>query len=120
MCSFGYCTITVTQIKVLPLLTMALGLTFFATSPNGTNALTMSRGLDALWRADIVGGASMVSVDLGDFGEDADQPFLSVYDNTDNLLGTTSLDIGQDISGMFTLSLLGNNISYATFGKPMF
>ena len=92
------------------------GINFFAISPNGTNALTMTRDLDAFWRADIVGGASMVSVDLGDYGEDADQAFLSVFDNTDNLLGTTSLDIGQDISGMFTLSLLSNNISYATFG----
>jgi hypothetical protein len=92
------------------------GINFFATSPNGSNALAMSRDLDAFWRADITGGASMVSVDLGDFGEDADQAFLSVFDSTDNLLGTTSLDIGQDISDMFTLSLLGNNISYATFG----
>lgn len=92
------------------------GIYWFSESPNGTNALTMTRDLDAFWRADIIGGASMVSVDLGDFGEDADQVYLSVYDDTDNLLGTTSQIIGQDISGLFTLSLFSSNISYATFG----
>ncbi len=67
------------------------------------------------FKAVINGGASLVSVDLGDNGMDIDTIFLSVFDAADNMLGTTSI-VCCSITQMITLSLAFENISYATFG----
>lgn len=67
------------------------------------------------FKAVIAGGAKSVSVDLGDYGQDLDKIFLSVYDIANNLLGTTSVNCCTS-STMVTLSLAFEDISYAIFG----
>lgn len=68
------------------------------------------------FRAVVGGGTNFVSIDLGDFGSDRDNIFLSVFDAADNLLGTTS-QWCCEISEMVTLSLAFEGISYALFGS---
>src|SRR5437016_12803613 len=48
------------------------------TTPNGTLGLLDGNGPRKEIRADIIGGTSFVSVDLGDFDSDADTLFLEV------------------------------------------
>lgn len=87
-------------------------------TPNGTTGIRGSvdfSGPDP-FRALIGGGASFVSIDLGDFGSDSDNIFLSVFDAADNLLGTTS-QLCCSITEMVTLSLAFEGISYALFGS---
>ena len=67
-------------------------------------------------RADIIGGTSFVSVDLGDFDTDADTLFLEVFDAANVSLGFTSQLIAADFTGMRTLSLSAANIDHAVFG----
>jgi PEP-CTERM motif len=57
-----------------------------------------------------------VSVDLGDYGTDADTLFLELYGATNNLLGRIEQTIDATFSGMVTLALTLNDISYAIFG----
>lgn len=68
------------------------------------------------FKAVIGGGTNFVSIDLGDFGSDADNIFLSVFDAADNLLGSTS-QLCCSVSEMVTLSLAFEGISYALFGS---
>jgi hypothetical protein len=90
----------------------------FADTPNGTFSLT---GLTAPYpelRADIEGGASFVSVDLGDFaGIDAETVFLQVFGAAGNPLGSDSENIPANRLGMTTLSVEAPGISYAIFGS---
>jgi len=67
-------------------------------------------------RADIDGGATFVSVDLGDGGGDADPLFLEVYDMADSLLGAASDLLPAGTSGFRTLSISEPQIAYAVFG----
>lgn len=90
---------------------------FSYSTPNGTLGLLETSAPKNLMRADITGGASMVSVDLGDFNADPDLLVLRVYSAADVLLGSTSLLIDSSFTGMMTLSLSASNIAYAIFGS---
>jgi hypothetical protein len=85
-------------------------------APNGTQSIVLS-GDGEFMRADLSSTTSFISVDLGDFNADADRLFLSVFDNTDTLLGSITEDIASNFTGMKTLSLAFANIAYATFGS---
>lgn len=85
-------------------------------APNGTAAILTQGGPRAPVKAVIGGGASFVSVDLGDFNADADDLFLRVYSAGDLLLGEALLTIPADFTGMKTLSLSFGGIAYATMG----
>ena len=86
-------------------------------SPSGSNALTMTGGdNNSFWTASFAGLANSISVDLGDNAADADRVFLSIFDSADNLISTVTQDLASSFVGMVTLSLVGSNIAYATFG----
>lgn len=90
----------------------------FADTPNGTFSLTALIAPYSELRADIAGGASFVSVDLGDYaGIDAETVFLEVFGISGNSLGFASEDIAADRMGMTTMSLSVPGISYAIFGS---
>jgi len=90
----------------------------FGTTPNGTQGILAFDGVAtfAPIRADIGGGASFVSVDIGDFDGDDDTLFLRAYDSLDNLIGSTSLFIDLNFTGMKTLSLSVAGIDHVVFG----
>ena len=88
----------------------------FTGSPTGSQAIVISGNDISAFRADIGGGASSVSVDLGDFNSDPDRIFLSVFDSLNNILNTVTFDLASSFSGMETLSVTAANIAYATFG----
>lgn len=86
-------------------------------TPNGTKGLE-PKSPRKEFRADILGGASFVSIDLGDFGgSDLDNIYLKVFDISNTLLGSTTLGCCQNIAQIVTLSLSAQNISYALFGS---
>ncbi|MHC5112226.1 MAG: beta strand repeat-containing protein [Planctomycetota bacterium] len=93
---------------------------FFSNSPNATTAgIPQNPGDVDTARADIVGGATSVSVDLGDFNADADRLFLEIFDADDNSLGIVTVDIANSFVGLETLTIDapdGTVISYAVFG----
>ncbi|MGE5295900.1 MAG: hypothetical protein ACM3VT_13830 [Solirubrobacterales bacterium] len=70
-------------------------------------------------RADISGGASFISVDLGDFPYvDSETIFLRVFNAQGGQLGYTDLAIPADLQHMTTLSLSSDEcIAYAIFGS---
>jgi hypothetical protein len=68
-------------------------------------------------RASIPGGASLVSVDLGDRAQDSDLLVLRAYDSFNNLIGFQSLLIPDNLIGMTTLSLSVPDIAYVIFGS---
>lgn len=93
----------------------AAGFTFSDT-PNGTKGILPDGSPRPVLRADIAGGATMVSVDLGDFNADSDLLFLDIYDASDVLLGHAEQLISSSFTGMITLSLSSPTIAYAIFG----
>lgn len=87
-------------------------------APNGTPALIARDGngdFPAL-RADFSALANFVSVDIGDFGTDADFLYLRAFDAANNLLGAASYLIPPSFEGMHTLSVAAANIDYVLFG----
>lgn len=101
--------------------TTVTGSEFIGTgTPNNTQGLLANvfQGTDIrpLFRADIFGGASFVSVDLGDFGDDDDLLVLNAFDASDNLVDLAIVPIASDFQGMMTLSVSGSNIAYVFFG----
>ncbi|WP_414664728.1 hypothetical protein [Horticoccus sp. 23ND18S-11] len=86
--------------------------------PNGTRGLLGSDGEPYYTiRANIAGGTSSVSVDLGDFDQDADTIFLEIFSAANVSLGYTSQLLATSFSGMVTLNLSASNIAYAVFGS---
>lgn len=85
-------------------------------TPNGTQGLLEESSPRNFIRADISGGTSMVSIDLGDYGADSDLLFLDVYNSSNISLGHTEFFIDSSFNGMHTLSLSAAGISYAIFG----
>ncbi len=86
-------------------------------SPNSTIALLEQSTPRQFIRADIAGGATSVSIDLGDFDADADTIFLQIFDSGNNSLGFTSQLLADSFIGMQTLTLSSSNIAYAVFGS---
>jgi len=85
-------------------------------TPNGTEGLLDNNTPRKELRADIAGGASSVSIDLGDFNADPDTLFLEIFNAADVSLGFTSLSVDAAFDGMDTLSLSSPDIAYAIFG----
>lgn len=85
-------------------------------TPNGTLGIRPTFLPATFFRVDFADGASFVSVDLGDFGGDADALRLSIYSTSNVLLGSTTDILPSNVTGMRTLSLSGANIAYALFG----
>lgn len=92
------------------------GLLTFPISPNGTPAILDDNSPRLLIRADIAGGATSVSVDLGDYDQDADTLNLWIYNSSDVLLGYSTAFIDGSFTGMVTLSASASGIAYAVFG----
>ena len=85
-------------------------------TPNGTIGLISNGPPFVELRADIIAGATSVSVDLGDYDMDSDRLFLEIFDASDVSLDFIDLVIPGSFTGMETLSLSNPNISYAIFG----
>lgn len=89
-----------------------------AQSPNGSNALIGSLNEPySTVRATIAGGATFVSVDLGDFNSDADTIFLEVFNSANVSQGKVTQLLNNSFVGMFTLSIDAGNVAYAIFGS---
>ena len=90
-----------------------------AVDPNGTTGIYAPDGVtnDPI-RADISGGATSVSVDLGDFAFDADLLYLEIFNSADVSLGSTTLLTDISDSTNHTLTLSAADIAYAKFGAP--
>ena len=84
--------------------------------PNGTSSIFDFNFPIKELRADIAGGATFVSVDLGDFNSDSENLFLEVYNSSNALLDSVSLFNPDTSEIMRTLSLANPNIAYAFFG----
>lgn len=85
-------------------------------SPNGTPALLDGNTPRKEIRADIAGGATSVSIDLGDFNADPDTIFLEIFNSANVSLGFASQLIDGSFIGMITLTLSDPDIAYAIFG----
>jgi hypothetical protein len=93
-------------------------------TPNGTQGITSVGSIDPVFfpamRADIQGGASFVSIDLGKFTWGGEQIFLEIYGPANNLLGdATGMLTPPPSGGMQNLFLFAPSdtcISYAIFG----
>ena len=92
----------------------------FETAPNGTTGFygNAESGVFPELRADFLSALTgNISVDLGDYGADADTLFLQLFDSSSTSLGFTSLLTLSSDYTMHTLTLGGSNISYALFGS---
>jgi hypothetical protein len=88
--------------------------------PGGSTGMaTLPFSNDSLFRADFTSPVSMVSVDLGDFGADADNLLLQAFNPSDALIASDadSLAAGEEI--MRTLSVSAGGISYVLFGSSL-
>jgi MYXO-CTERM domain-containing protein len=92
------------------------GTLWAGTGPNGTMGLLTSDVPMAPIRADIAGGTSFVSVDIGDYNQDSDTLFLEIYAADDTMLDSVTLLIGEMDTSMHTLSLSASDIAYAIIG----
>ena len=94
------------------------GLLMTGTTPNGTLGLVDNNNPKKELRADIPGGTTFMSVDLGDFDLDSDRLFVEVFDAGDNLLGSSFGVIAADFTGMltFTFTSASPTMAYAVFG----
>lgn len=87
-------------------------------SPNGTLGLRSVVSPFQEMRADIVGGASSISVDLGDYpGVDSETVFLEGYNASGNLVTSASQFVDINYDDMTTLSISGGCFAYAIFGS---
>ena len=92
----------------------------FGTTPNGTFGLISKQdgsGNFSPLKAVITGGASSVSIDLGDFDQDPDGLFLQVYNSSNVLIDSSTLTTLASDSTMHTLTLTDPGIAYAIFGS---
>ncbi len=91
--------------------------TFAGNAPNGTRGLIgVDVGIRPEIRATIAGGASLVSVDLGDYNADADTLFLEAFNSTGASIGFASQLIDANFTGMRTLSVSASGIASVVFG----
>ena len=93
---------------------------FAPNGPNGTPSLISSADEEPFlaypMRADFDVPAWTVSVDLGDFGDDADQLFLNAYNSSNLLIASDSQLLDAGVTGMLTLNVATAGIAYVTFG----
>ena len=93
--------------------------TSFGNTPNGTRGLVgYDSGSTNFFpiRADVTGGTTTVSIDLGDNGEDADSLFLRLYDSGNVLLATATDFIPGSFAGLKTLTASAPGVAYAVYG----
>ncbi len=87
-------------------------------SPNQTLGLRSINAPYQEMRADIVGGASSISVDLGDYRNvDSETVFLKGYNASGGLVASASKYVAIDFPDMTTLSISGGCFAYAVFGS---
>jgi hypothetical protein len=86
----------------------------YGLTPNGTRGI-IGLDFDPI-QADISGGAQLVSVDLGDFNQDADLLFLRAFNAADELIGSETFVIPDFFVGMVTLSVSVVDIASVVFG----
>lgn len=84
--------------------------------PVGSNAIVKGGADASYWLATFNALVDYVSIDLGDFGGDADELFLATFDQNFAMTGVVTKTIGEAISGMHTLSLSIANTSAVAFG----
>lgn len=68
------------------------------------------------YRADFSEDTTLVSVDLGDFGADAETLFLRAFDFMGNLIDSASAELARNEEAMKTLEVTGGAIAYVLFG----
>ena len=85
--------------------------------PNGTLGLLTNDNPMAPIRADIAGGTSCVSVEIGDHNQDPDTLFLEIYAADDTLLDSATLLIDGSDETMHMFSLSAADIAYAIMGS---
>ena len=84
--------------------------------PNGTLGLLDMCSPKKELRADISLGASLVSVDLGDYGAESDRLFLEIFDAEDNLISYSDMVIPEIFVVMEKVTLSVPNIAYSVLG----
>lgn len=96
----------------------APGGTFSITNgPNGTKGLLPEGSPRPLVRLDFAALASSVSVELGDFNQDADEAYLELFTSGDVSLGIVTLPIASPDQTMHLLSLTpASGAAYALLG----
>jgi len=89
----------------------------FGQTPDGsTGAIgTGPGGLDGI-RTDLGCTTTEVSVDIGDFNQDADDLFLEAYTSGDVLVDSDAIFIPGPFIGMETLTVSGDDIAYVLSG----
>ena len=87
--------------------------------PNGTNTMDSSPFTSANpFRADIGGGATAVSVDVGDFTpSDVDNVFLRAYNSLNALVDSAALSCCSSAPNMVNLSVAAADIAYVVIGS---
>ena len=85
-------------------------------APNGTRGLIGAPTPLSEIRAVIAGGATSVSVDLGDYNGDPDTLFLQAFDSSGASIGFASELISANFTGMRTLGLTASGIASVVFG----
>lgn len=91
--------------------------TLYGMTPNGTRGIIgeLSNPYQEIL-AFIAGGASRVSIDLGDFNADPDLIFLEAFDARGNLLGSVTELLPPEFEGMRTLTFSHPDIASVRFG----
>ena len=94
------------------------GLLMTGITPNGTLGLFDDNSPRKELRADIPGGTTFMSVDLGDNDADSDLLFVEVFDAGDNLVSSAFTFIAPEFTGMITFTFMDvtPTIAYAVFG----
>lgn len=90
----------------------------FGNTPNGTPGLIgCSNNPFPLLRAEFGSLFSgTISVDIGDYNQDADLISLQLFDSANNSLGLATFNLPGSFTGMHTLSLSAAGVDYAIFG----
>ena len=84
--------------------------------PNGSRALLGEGSPRTAIRANISGGTTFVSVDLGDFNSDPDLFYLRAFNSSNVLLGSSTLAVPDSDTSMHTLSVSAANIDHVEWG----
>lgn len=89
----------------------------YGNTPNGTKGI-IGRNTDPFpaLEAVISGGATFVSVDIGDFNADADDLFLRAYNAANDLIASDAALIDGAFVGLVTLSVAVADIARVEFG----